>query len=293
MKTKIVGILVCMLLITTLAIPISALNQDYELPVKPTGKTDDVPVWKVGDTWTYDMTLYIAASPNVTDDMVAEVSGELTYEVVDDTSDSYKLTGLMRPMIGTVDLPGNVDMRLTRLSSYSSNLEVNKADISIINHEFLMKGIVLLTLGPIPLPIPIQIQSWKLTEIDPAFNLMPFPLYDGKTGTLANSTITEQMETSLFWGLITVEKKDDIEFYTGDVDYTVASESITVEAGTFDVFNVSAELPFGEQGLDIYRSYYAEDIGNVAKSLIHIDYAETGETYYLMGLELKSTTYEP
>jgi len=206
MRKKIVGIFVCMLLINTLAIPISAITKEYEHNPISTGA--DVPVWKVGDSWTYNMELYIAASQNVTDDMVADVSGELIYEVVEDSGDTYKLTGKMSPFKGIVDLPGNIDMKVTRLSSYVSNLEIQKTNLAIINHYYSMKGIVRLTLGPIPLPIPIQIHHYRMSEFNPAFNITPFPLKDGDSGTFADSEVTEESETSMFWGLIPYIQKE-------------------------------------------------------------------------------------
>jgi len=273
-----------------MAIPISALNKEYNHNPEPINA--DVPVWEVGDSWTYEMELYLAASPNVTDDMIGDVSGELIYEVVEDSGDTYKLTGKMRPIKGKVDLPGNIDMKITRLSSYASNLEILKTNLSIIKHEYEMKGIVLLTLGPILLPIPLQMQYYRLSEFDPAFNIMPFPLNDGDSGTFTDSVITEETETSLFWGLIPYAQEDDIEWHTGDVEYTCIFESITVPAGTYDVYNVTGDLSFGEDGHDLYCSYYAEEIGNVVKSTTHIEFT-TEETYFNMELELKSTTYTP
>jgi hypothetical protein len=290
MRKKIVGIFVSMLLIATIAIPISAINKEYEHNPISTGA--DVPIWEVGDSWTYNMELYIAASQNVTDDMVADVSGELIYEVVEDSGDTYKLTGKMRPFKGIVDLPGNIDMKVTRLSSYSSNLEIQKTDLSLINHYYSMKGIVLLTLGPIPLPIPIQIHHSRMSEFNPVFNITPFPLNDGDSGVFADSLVTEETETSMFWGLIPYIQKE-VEWRTGDVEYNCTFESITVPAGTYDVYNVTGDLFYEEDGHDMYRSYYAEEIGNVVKSITQIEFLNTGETYYYMELELKSTTYEP
>jgi hypothetical protein len=260
--------------------------------MKPSSNGVDVPVWEAGDTWTYNMEIYIASSPNVTDDMIVDAYGELTYEVVCDSGDIYTLNGNMKPIYGKVILPGNADLKATRFTSYESFIEVQKSDLSIVRHYSIMKGIVLITIGPITLPIPIQMQGDRLSEFDPAFNIMPFPLNDGDSGTLTNSTLHEETETSIFWGLILIEKADDIEWYTGHIDYTCNLESLTVEAGTYDVYNVTGHLSFGIDGHDWYRSYYAEEVGNVAKSVTHIEYS-TEETYYNMELELKSTTYEP
>ena len=292
MKTKIIGILVCMLLIATMAIPISALNKIYEIEPEPISNEADVPTWEVGDTWTYDTHNYIAASPNVTDAMVVNVNGELILEVVDDTGDTYKLTGTMTPMNGIVDLPGNLDLRITRISSYNSNLEIQKTDLSLINHEFTMKGICLFTLGPIPLPIPIQMQYYRSTEFDPIWEILPFPLYDGKTGEYENCTMTIEWDVSMFWGLIPIDSGIDYDGWVGDGPYTCEEDTITVEAGTFDVFNVSGYVDFGEAGHDYYYTNYAEDVGNIAKGIYNID-ADNGNTMFLIELELIETTYTP
>jgi hypothetical protein len=293
MKIKIIGILVIMLLIAGMAIPISALNKENIPNINPISNGADVPVWEVGDSWTYNMEYYMAASPNVTDGMVAEVGGELTFEVVGDSGDTYALAGTMKPMLGTVDLPGNIDMRITRLSSYSSDLELQKTDLAILNHDVLLKGMVLLTLGPFPLPIPLQMQNTRQTEFTPVLNILPFPLNDGDSGTIGEFTVTETSEVSMFWGLIPIEQEEDLEWPIAHQDYTVTFESITVPAGTFDVYTVEAEYHWGTEGVDWFYSYYAEDIGNVVKSSINIDFGETEVTYYNIELELVSTTYEP
>jgi hypothetical protein len=291
MRKKIVGIFVCTLLIAMFAIPISALNKEYDH--KPQPISADVPTWEIGDSWAYNMDIYTAASPNVTDGMVVEVSGEMTFEVVDDSGDTYRLTGTMKPMKGTVDLPGDIDMRLTRLSSFNSELELRKTDLAILSHDGIMKGIVLLTLGPIPLPMPLQMQSSRYTEFTPAMNMTPFPLSSGDTGTIGNFIVTEQFDVSMLWGLIPILREDDSEWPLHEEEYTCTSETITVPAGTYDVYKVKAEYYWGEGGENWFFSYYAEDVGNVVKSSIRIDYGKTELTYYNLEMELVSTTYEP
>ncbi len=293
MKKKIIGILVCMLLIATFAIPISALNKENTPTGTTTSQGVDVPVWEVGDSWTYNTEVYTAASPNVTDGMVAEGGGELTFEVVDDTGDTYKLKGTMKPMTGKIDLPGNIDMRITRLSSYIADLELQKTDLAILNYDLLMKAIVHLTLGPIPLPIPIQMQSSRKTEFSPALNLTPFPLNDGDSGTIGGFIVTEQSKVSMFWGLIPISQDDDLEWPLHECEYTCTFESIDVPAGTFDVYKVEADYHWGYEGDDTFYSYYAEEVGNVVKASLNIDFGKTEVTYYSMEMELVSTTYEP
>ena len=281
-----------MLLIATFAIPISALHKEHNQNIEMISKGVDVPVWELGDSWTYDMTLYVASSPNVTDDMIVDAYGELTYEVICDTGDNYTLNGKMKPIYGKIILPGNADLKATRFTSYDSYIWIRKSDLAIVKHWYSMKGIVLIMIGSIVLPIPIQMQGIRLTEFDPTFNILPFPLNDGDSGTYVDSLVHEETKTTMFWGLITVEEDNDINWHLGEVNYTVNLESLTVPAGIYDVYNVTGHLPFGDDGHDWYRSYYAEEVGNLAKSVTHIEFI-TEETYYNMEMELKSTTYMP
>ena len=102
--------------------------------------------------------------------------------------------------------------------------------------------------------------------------------------------VDEESDTSLFWGLLPVEQLEN-EWHLENCDYTCTLESITVPAGDFDVYTVEAEFHYGEEGLDYFYTSYAEDVGNVVKCSVNIDF-ETEVTYYNMELELISTTYE-
>jgi hypothetical protein len=290
MKNKIVGIVILMLVATTV---VSAINVNVEEKTQTTASEADVPLWKVGDTWTYDAHIYMAASPNVIDDMVLDVRGELVLEVSEVTGETYQLTGLMKPLTGTVDIPGNLGFRLTRISSFTSNLEIQKTNLSLRHHDYTMKGICLLTLGPIPLLIPIQMQTYKKTEFGPMWEILPFPLYDGKTGDYDNSTYNEEWKTTMFWGLIPIASgTSNYSWVGGEAPYNCKADSITVPAGTYDVYNVSCYLDFGTGGQDYYFSNYAEDVGNIVSGIYNLDFGN-GNTAFFIELGLKSTTYEP
>jgi hypothetical protein len=291
MKTKIIGMLVCMLLIVSMAIPISALNKDYEPSVKPTGKSADVPVWEVGDSWTYDVVFYQNnTGPNLT--LVYTLDGEYVLTVIDDTGDSYTLEGIADRLFGSVDL-GLFGLKATRFMTASTELRVRKADLGLEFWNQNLKGILLLMIGPITLPIPLQVEANVDVEFNPTWVITPFPLTDGQSGTFDD---TELIHTnsylSLFWGLIPVSEGGSA-WHTGEIPYSVTEEQITVEAGTFDVYYITGDLEGGTYH-DYYRTYYAPEVGNTVKESINIDKSGTmGETYYGLDFELKSTTYEP
>jgi hypothetical protein len=291
MRKKIVGIFVIMLLITTLVIPISAMNKDDLLKNTSISRDADVPTWKVGDSWTYNTHIYHASAENLSVNMILDVTGELIFEVVDDTGDFYTIEGLMKPMHGIVDLPGTIDMRITRFSSYKSILEIQKSNLSIISYDETRKGIVLLTIGSIPLPIPIQIQNKLKTEFKPMWEILPFPLFDGKMGNYENCSMIKEWVTSMFWGFIILDSGNSSQGWVGG-SYECNEETITVEAGTFDVYNVSCITNYGPDVQERYISNYAEEVGNIVEGLYDLPFLN-GDRGFLIELELRSTTYEP
>ena len=291
MRKKIVGIFVCTLLIVTMTIPISAMNKYNVSEDKPISKSADVPTWEVGDSWTYNAHIYQASAENSSVDMIGIFNGELIFEVVDDTDDTYTLEGVMKPLHGIIDMPGNIDLKITRISSQKSILEIQKSNLSIIKHEFTRKGIVLIKFGPILLPIPIQIQLYFKTEFAPMWEILPFPLFDGKTGDYEKCSLIEEYSMSMFWGLIPIESGNPSEGWVGSAPYECNEDTITVEAGEFDVFNVSCIIDFGHDAQDRYFSNYAVDVGNIVKGHYHLGYSN-GDTGFLIELELKSTTYK-
>ena len=287
MYKKIVGILVCTLFIASMAIPISALNKDYERPVKPTGNSADVPIWEVGDTWTYKASYY---ESDINETLVFTLEGEVTYEVIDDTGDFYILVGSGRPL-GIIQY-GNIGLRTSRFSSASFELKIRKSDLSLVYNHQLLKGICWLTLGGIPLPIPIQIKGSKNSNFSPDWELIPFPLFDGKTGTIGSIELTEESSTTLFWGLVVLSEGNG-SWNTGNLDYTVTEEQITVPAGTYDVYFVEVIYPPPNID-DYYNGYYCEEFGNSIKQSIKIVFGQDPEkTYLTYDLELISTTYSP
>jgi len=291
MYKKLIGIFVCMLLIATFAIPISALNKVYENNPEPITEDEDVPVWEVDDSWTYNAVLFLnSSSPNQTLEYTIEAEFVLT--VVDDTGDSYILEGIGQSVSGGVDL-GLLGLKTTRFSKIAAQLQMRKTDLGLEFWNQNMKGILLLMIGPITLPIPIQLEANTDVEFNPTWVITPFPLYDGKNGTFDD---TELMHTNSFihsfWGLIPISGPDEYSWHTGEVPYTCTEEQVTVPAGMFDVFYITGDHYYGENGHDYYRTYYSPEAGNSVKESIHIG-NELETTYFSFDLELISTTYTP
>ena len=251
----------------------------------------EVPVWEVGDTWTYETHIYMAASENVTDDMVYDGTDELVLTVIDDTGDTYKLEGMMEPLTGTLTIPGNIGYKVTQFSSYKCSLEMRKTDLALIQHELTMTAVVLPTIGNFPIPLPIQIKLYRKTVFEPECHMLPFPLFDEKTEMMPRITLNEEFDLSMFWGLVPMDSGNTDEGWLGEAPFSCNMETSTVAAGTFDVFNITCEPHFNDIAYDKYVSHYAEDAGNIIYGSYNIDY-KTGNTYFLIEFALKSTTYQ-
>ncbi len=70
MKTKLIGLLICLMLLTTLfaaAKPANTILEKTSAKTQTASTMVDVPVWAVGDTWTYqvdDISINYTTEPN-------------------------------------------------------------------------------------------------------------------------------------------------------------------------------------------------------------------------------------
>lgn len=278
MKKKVIGIFICILIISTLIIPVAATT--YNKEIKATSDEADLPIWEVGDEWTYNFIESIDYYP-----VTYYLSGDLTFEVMDDSGDSYILEAATRPD-GVFDL-GNFGLKTTILTTFSMSLQIRKADLGFESFREIIKGVLLMTIGPITLPIPLQVVANSYAEFDPPWIIIPFPLSDGKFGNLSGTEFVHVNNyMKLYWGLIPLLGPFNRSWPMTSVPYTCSEEQITVNGRTFDVFNVSAEWIEGSR----FVSYYSEEVGNVAKEVIFIPYCGGGVRYSL-NLELKEWSY--
>ncbi|MCK4415536.1 MAG: hypothetical protein KAU84_00130 [Thermoplasmatales archaeon] len=291
MKKKLLGIFVCMLLIATMAIPISALNDfnksntlDVANVPKTTSTDADVPVWETGDSWTYEIEMTSRTDPNET--MKYTLSGDLVFTVVDDTGDHYTLEGIGES-ISIVGNIGKLGLKSSRIITFNTDLVVRKSDLGVSSYYYMFKGIAFITLGIIIIPFPIQVQVYRNSEFTPERPLLPFPLFDGKNGTFNSVTLKEDWATTMFWGLITADEGNG-SGHTVTSDYICTAEQITVPAGTYEVYNVTTY----EHG-NYARLYYNTTVGNTVKFSNKQVHDEWHDWWLIQEFKLKSTTYTP
>jgi hypothetical protein len=263
-----------------MAIPISALNKEYNYNSKPISA--DVPVWEVGDSWTYEM-LYALRDP-VNFSMGANLTCEITWTVEDDSGENYILKGKGKSisMIGWVGSTGMVN---TRFVTVKPEMRVGKADLGIKSFNYSAKGYVFIKMGKIVIPLPIHVKTYRNSKFTPHKQILPFPLTDGKNGTFDSVDFEEEWATTMFWGLVELENRNN-SYPMGEQNYICKEEKITVPAGTFDTYNVTTTTHY-----QLIRNHYNSTVGNIIS--LYTKHLSNGTWWLIMDFKLLSTTYTP
>jgi hypothetical protein len=250
----------------------------------------DVPVWKVGDSWTYNEQyinhLYTA---NGTLAMLWYHNCTSTYTVTDTTGDNYTVKMTSTNNEGS-QINGWLRLKYTPFTKLTGEFLFRKTDLAYMRESTTEKGFVIWRIGKIGLPLPAQFRDTWGDSYTPAGIVFPFPLTAGTSGTLANNSWAGHEKSSLYWGLIKIIDSD-YSGYSGEQIYTCEMANISVPAGTYDAYNVSVESTNG-LGHSSSWSYYAPEAGWFVKQYIY-DENENGKPGFGFECELVSTTYTP
>ena len=288
MKKKIVGILVCTLLIATAVPAVGILN----IKKQSNGTTSyeaDVPVWEVGDSWTYnehynefayknDGTLLLAWYHNCTS----------TYTVTNTTGDSYKVKLTSKNNQGSL-IVGSIRLKYTPFTKLSQELEHRKTDLAYKGWIHQEKGFVFWLLGKIGLPIPAHFSLVTEASFSPAEELIPFPLTPGKTGTFSNYSMIGHQKMSLYFRLIKLSDSN-FSYNTSAQDYICEMTNITVPAGPYEAYNISTDVGSAQ---NFSYLYYVPQVGSYAKISRHLELDGSGKPTMNYEHELVSTNYSP
>jgi hypothetical protein len=251
----------------------------------------DVPVWEVGDSWTYNEQyhqIWYKTDGNIS--FIWYHNCTSTYTVTDDTGDSYAMKLTSKNNEGSLTL-GKFRLKFTPFTKLTQEMEFRKTDLAYVNtFKNQEKGLVIWLLGTIGLPIPAQYSDiWDSTGDPQVF--LPFPLTAGTTGTLPSYTAAGHEKMSLYWGLIKFIDAD-FSYEFPALDYHCQMANITVPAGTYDTYNVSTDVYYGSSH-NYSWTYYLPEAGFYAKQSIHSDWEGTGKLTAEYNFELVSTTYKP
>lgn len=287
MKIKIFGIIVLMLLLTS---AMSAVGQTTIEKKQNMGQTlldDDVPVWNVGDSWTYtidDFTFDYEESGqklffdgNIDDFTwtVADTSGS-TY-IVDFTAQlSCDFEIHLSLPSTTLIVTGKIRDTLTKMTGI---LIFTKSDLHLQDMSAEIKGIVFAKISPIPIALPLPFKATLNADLTTEFPIFDFPLSSNKFWDLPNMDIVANVHAGGIFGLVSIPISFTTHYFWVPLAFHCKNkQAISVEAGIFDAWEIESTF------FDMFRYYYAPEVGNIIK----IDATmPNGDVHG----ELKSTNY--
>jgi hypothetical protein len=287
MKIKIFGIIVLMLLITSAITVVGNTNIKQKQNIGYALLDDDVPVWNVGDSWTYtvdDFTFdYEAEGTKIyfdgeIDDFtwtVAGTSGSVyTVDFTGKLNCVYEI--FMSSSGGNIYLVGSMKNTLTRMDG---TLVFTKSDLQLKDMTAEIKGITFVKISPLPIALPIPFKATIDVDLSTDFPLFNFPLSSNKFWDLPNMDLVMKMNVGGIFGLIRMPVTFTTGYYWTPLAFHCKNkQSVSVEAGTFDAWEIESTF------FDLFRYYYAPEVGNIIK----IDATmPNGDVHG----ELKSTNY--
>ena len=266
MRGTIFGIIVCILLLVSG----TSIATQHDQPVSQTTSLDDnVPEWKVGNSWTY--TVYNLTINYDAQGQKVFVNGRIddfTWTVTDTSNSTYykigftgKLTAnydiIFSSVLGTVHLTGTFKNTLTRLKGTilftKSNLQIHEVTAEI-------KGLTATIIAPLkfPLPLPFKLIAHGGFSVD--FPLFDFPLSSNKFWNMPNLDVTMQANAGGILGIIQFPISFVTHYsWTPWAFHCQDKQDVTVAAGIFSAYKISSL--FG----DVFDYYYAPDVGNIIK----------------------------
>ncbi|MFO7677254.1 MAG: hypothetical protein R6V50_02555 [Thermoplasmatota archaeon] len=265
---KIVIIFVFFMLLITSAISGSAIleskNNDNTVSF-----LDDVPVWNIGDSWTYTIK-----------DFTVDYQQEGQRIYFNGGINDFKLT--VRDTSGptyTVDFTGKLNCGYSIYLTTSNGLNLyligsmrqettrlqgtvifTKSNLNVRDISGQISGITMAKIDPLPFAIPIPYKATIQGDLSTDFPLFNFPLSTNKFWELPAMTIQMKMNVGGIFGFIQIPITFTTQYgWTPLAFHCRGKQSVTVEAGTYNAWEIQSTF------FDLFRYYYAPEIGTVVK----------------------------
>lgn len=265
MKDKIIGIILCMLLVSGLTVTAQTINQPSE---QTTSMDDDVPIWNVGDSWTYTVTDFTVDYDQggqkifvdgTIDDFIwtVESTAGSTYQVEFTGKINCQYDIILSSSTGTLHVTGTMKNTLT---SFSGTIVFTKSDLQIRDVSGEIKGITFGKIAPLPFALPLPFKMTVDGDLSQDFPLFDFPLSVPKFWNLPNIEATMRIRVGGLFGLISIPMTFYVEYpYTILAFYCKDQRDISVEAGVFNAYEIESTF------FDLFEYYYAPAVGNLIK----------------------------
>ncbi|MCX6671882.1 MAG: hypothetical protein NTX92_08190 [Euryarchaeota archaeon] len=219
MKSKLIGLLICIMLLTIL---FAAAKPATKIELNPSSKTQttssimvDVPIWEIGNTWTYQVNdLSINYTTETQSVLLYGSITELPLEVTNTTGDFYTLSfattmnGIGYITANPSEGPVNVSVTFSDLA-IQGTLQVEKSTLGIKNIAFSFDNqkiaFNMINQPYITLPDWLHTISAKFTSnidihSDISVALLSFPLFTGMYWDLlaTNISVNGKLQSFLF-----------------------------------------------------------------------------------------------
>lgn len=219
MKYKILGVLICIMLIASyLTVATTVDTVDFKMikqtEIDVSSFEADLPEWSTGDKWTYeiqDININIAEE-NKSFYVHLEID-DLPLEVVDNTSEynvyfKAKIKGNFSIYIkeednSTIDIDG----KLTQ-ATLEGNIYFTKSELGITKVDYILNGILTVQINELPkswnipnilLIIPIPAKVSTVIDFETPYTVLKFPMEIGNSWGLPETNFTINGELRSLW----------------------------------------------------------------------------------------------
>lgn len=262
--------IICLLILLSLITTVESTSIE-QLDKESTSFDDDVPIWNNGDSWTYSIDSFTVDRSDSSNTFIIEGKIDNFRWTVADTSGSKYKVDFSGKLDATYEfylasaklsVKGIFNPSLTRLKG-SIFFEKSNLEISSFNADII--GITSAIISPIPIPIPIPIRISADGNLDTPMPILDFPLADWKLPwALPEINVVTETKVGGILGIIGVPITFSTHYdWTPLAFWCLGQESVSVQAGTFDAWEISSIIG------DYFQYYYAPSVGNIIK--INVD----------------------
>lgn len=218
MKSKIVGIVICLMLLSTFLSVATNMEND-ELKRMTHNKliagsfSDDVPIWNIGDTWIYKIKDIVVDNEDENKSIHVDIQiNELPFEVIDDSTFyilefDAKIAGNYSVYIKEENSTTDVKGKLFG-TTINGSIFYTKSELGIQKIIYAISGIFTLKINElpedfkipaIPVPIPIPITITTILDFGTPYTYLDFPLNISKSWGLPATNFTINGKIQSIW----------------------------------------------------------------------------------------------
>jgi hypothetical protein len=264
-KKTIVIFLVSMLVIPSIIVSGEQINNKKDTTNVPQA---DVPIWGIGDSWTYTInSFWVNYSNGGQKILMTGRIDDLKWVVSDITDTNYvvTVTGTVSANYNVETPVGNIILKLNGIVDPSVNtirgtIIFNKANLHVVDVEATLLGISSVGFYELPISIPLPIRISADGALSVPFPLFDFPLHVLKFWNLPEIDLNAALNFGGIFGLIKIPMNVNRHYGFTPLAFTCwILANIDVGAGNFDAWYITSLIG------GFYEYYYAPSVENIIK----------------------------